>query len=230
LPRPANGHGGTGRVLGSAGHHDRRGAGADGPAETVHCGPLVVDGHRYSLEPERRDEIDEVRPARVLDGDPVAGAQMRAEQALDRVERAGVTVTGAVGTLSAASWSGQLDERAGPGPGSDGAPRPANWRNGPETAEDRRRITEDGCHAGRVAMPRRASGGRARTRVPLRPAVSTTPRWRRLRYAEATVAGASPSSAASARTGGSTSPGRSAPPRTPASTLPDIWAAVLPAI
>ena len=47
--------------------------------------------------------------------------------------------------------------------------------------------------------------------MPLRPAVSTRPRWRRLLYAAATVAGATPSSAARARTGGSAAPGGSAP-------------------
>ena len=63
-----------------------------------------------------------------------------------------------------------------------------------------------------------------------RPAVSTRPRWRSSWYAAATVAGLTPSSAASARTGGSAAPAASAPPRTPASTLAEISAAVRPLI
>lgn len=60
------------------------------------------------------------------------------------------------------------------------------------------------------------------------PAVSTRPRCRRLRYAEATVAGLTPSVAASFRTGGRGAPGGSSPVRIPASTLAEISAALDP--
>ncbi len=75
-----------------------------------------------------------------------------------------------------------------------------------------------------------ATGGRGRTRVPLRPAVSTTPRWRRAWYALATVPALTPRPSASTRTGGSGVPGSSAPVRTPDSTLAEISTAVVPTI
>ena len=68
---------GTGRVLRPAGHDDRGDAGSNRTAQTVHCGPLVVDRHGNRLQAERGDEVDQVGPARVLDrrpGRPGAGA------------------------------------------------------------------------------------------------------------------------------------------------------------
>src|SRR5205823_6296066 len=62
------------------------------------------------------------------------------------------------------------------------------------------------------------------------PAATTNPRRRSSRYAEATVIGLTPSSAASPRIGGSCRPGPSSPSRIAVSTLPAICRAEAPAI
>ncbi len=56
---------------------------------------------------------------------------------------------------------------------------------------------------GALMYPRAATGGAGRTLVPARPVPVTSPRLRSSRYAAATVAGLTPSRAASDRTGGS---------------------------
>ena len=72
------------------------------------------------------------------------------------------------------------------------------------------------------------TGGAGRTLVPARPEPVTSPRRRNSPYAAATVAGLTRRSAASARTGGSWSPGARSPERMAVSTLADISLAVLP--
>ena len=49
--------------------------------------PVVVDPDRLSRKSQRRKEIQQVRPAGILDDHPVAGAQVRAERPLDAVQR-----------------------------------------------------------------------------------------------------------------------------------------------
>src|SRR5215467_9768025 len=68
----------------------------------------------------------------------------------------------------------------------------------------------------------------AATAVPWRPSGVTRPRSRRLRYPAATVAGLTPSSAASVRTAGSRSPGRSSPAAISLSIWPAMVAAPAP--
>src|SRR5919198_3839654 len=75
-----------------------------------------------------------------------------------------------------------------------------------------------------------ARGGSSATRVPRRPYVLMTPRWRSVRYASATVAVLTLSRSARSRIVGSDVPGGSVPPRTPASTLEAMAALVDPVI
>ncbi len=75
---------------------------------------------------------------------------------------------------------------------------------------------------------RNVLAGRGLTRVPRRPAVSTTPRWRSSRYAAAAVPGLTPARSATSRTGGSTAPGGSRPSDTATSTPDAISLAVPP--
>ena len=49
--------------------------------------PVVVDRDRRESQPERPRQVEHARPARVLDGQQVAGGELRREHALDPVER-----------------------------------------------------------------------------------------------------------------------------------------------
>ena len=49
--------------------------------------PAVVDRDRREPQPERPRQVEHARPARVLDGQQVAGGELRREHALDPVER-----------------------------------------------------------------------------------------------------------------------------------------------
>ena len=62
---------------------------ARAPAHVVRQRPLVVHAHRGRAQPERRDQVEQAAPARVLDGDGVARLEVGREHALDGVERAG---------------------------------------------------------------------------------------------------------------------------------------------
>jgi hypothetical protein len=84
-------------VLRAAGHHDRGDADRDRPSQTVHCRPFVVDRHGDRFQAQRGDEVDQVGPAGVLDTDPVAGAQVAAEQPLQRIQGAGGHGDGGIG-------------------------------------------------------------------------------------------------------------------------------------
>ncbi len=79
-------------------------------------------------------------------------------------------------------------------------------------------------------ISRAVVAGLGRTRLPRRPAVSMTPRSRRVRYAAATVFGFTPSRSANSRMGGSSSPGCRAPSPTARSMLAEISAARRPLI
>ena len=65
--------GGSGRVLAARGCDVGPGAAAQRGLERVGLEAVPVDGHRLDDEAKRMDEIADVRPARVLDDDPVAG-------------------------------------------------------------------------------------------------------------------------------------------------------------
>ena len=65
-----------------------RAPGAEGGGQRLGQRALVVDGHRHRAQSERGQQIEEVGPAGILDGDRVAGPQVDGEQALDRIERA----------------------------------------------------------------------------------------------------------------------------------------------
>ena len=67
--------------------HHGAGAGALGGGERVGDHPARVDRHRHEPQAERAGEVEHARPARVLDGDGVAGGEVGGEHALDRVER-----------------------------------------------------------------------------------------------------------------------------------------------
>ncbi len=62
----------TSRVLRPAGDHNRRHPRVERTDETVHCRSIVVDREGHRLQAQRRHEIQQVRPAWVLDADPVA--------------------------------------------------------------------------------------------------------------------------------------------------------------
>ncbi|RPK65895.1 hypothetical protein EES44_12835 [Streptomyces sp. ADI96-15] len=89
LPGARLGDGRAGRVLGPAGEHHGARAFRQRPPDLPGQRPLVVDGDRQRPQPERRDEVEEAPPARVLDREGVTGPQVSGEDTLDGVEGAG---------------------------------------------------------------------------------------------------------------------------------------------
>ncbi len=172
-------------VLRAVREHQRTHPAAQRPGQVVGQRPVVVDPHRFGRKPQRGKEIEQVGPARILDGDAIAGAQMRGERALDAVQRAaghGQVIGGDRRRRTA------RDGRTPPAPA-----RPPARRRAPAGSRPRRPATRRamGSRAGfglpvdrsrtpagtsRPSSERGVVAGRCRTRVPRRPAVSTAPR------------------------------------------------------
>ena len=156
--------------------------------------PVVVDADGTGRSPSGRDQVEQAAPARVLDGDGVARLEVGGKHPLDGVEGARGDGERPVGhAVRVESRPG----RAGPAPGprrrprrarAPGRPRSAAAATRPASGRQQRRV---GVAVGDVphARPGRPPGcararswpGRGRTRLPRRPAVSMTPRSRRVR-------------------------------------------------
>ncbi len=85
------------RVLRTGGDHDRPRALPQRAVRLAGQRALVVEGDRDGAQAEGRDQVEQAAPAGVLHRHRVAGLQMRAEYALDGVERSGGDGDGAVG-------------------------------------------------------------------------------------------------------------------------------------
>src|SRR5262249_59418232 len=79
---------GAGRILRARRQDEGVDARAERAREVVGTRARVVDRDRLRDEPERGDEVEDGEIARILDGNAVAGAEMRLQYALDAVERA----------------------------------------------------------------------------------------------------------------------------------------------
>ncbi len=80
---------GAGGVLGPYGDHRCAGAPRQGCGQRGGQRALVVQPDGHGGHPEGGQQVEQAAPARVLDGDLVAGAQLGGEDALDGVQRAG---------------------------------------------------------------------------------------------------------------------------------------------
>ncbi len=175
----------AGGVLSAVGEHQRTHPAAQRPGQVVGQRAVVVDPYRLGRKPQCGKEIEEVGPAGILDGDPIAGAQVRGERAFDAVQRAaghgqvigGDPVRGqrAAGELLQLGQTAPARRRAPGWP----APEPAGEapamgnRAGFGLPVDRSRTP---AGTSRPSSERGVVAGRWRTRVPRRPAVSTAPR------------------------------------------------------
>ena len=121
---PGGGDGGAGRVVGAGGDHDRAGTGAERRRQPRRRRALVVHRHRDRHQTQGGDQVQQVGPARILDRDPVARPQVRAEQALDRVQRtAGDADHPGCDTIARERVPRPASARS-PGSGSHAPPRP----------------------------------------------------------------------------------------------------------
>ena len=173
--------------------------------------PVIVHRDRREPQPERPRQVEHARPARVLDGQQVAGGELRREHALDPVERAvdhhdplgghavgderaarqrrevGVDGWLAVEPLgvgrTAAGPGGAAGRAAGSGAGAAGPGASA----GSGLPSARSRVPARAADARRAREELR--GGRSATRVPERGRETTTPRRRSSARADATVVG-----------------------------------------
>ena len=204
---------GAARVV--AARRDHHGARLRG-GERVGEHPALVDGHGDEPQAERARQVEHAGPARVLDGDGVAGREVGGEDALDRVERA---VERAHARRRHAVGRRKPPWRASASSGSTGsAPysrcgasmsRSAAAEVG-SSAGSGLPVARSRAPAGTAASSNRErTGGRSATRSPLRGRETTTPRRRRSATAAATVAVLTPSAPAMRRTDGSASPGSS---------------------
>ena len=196
----------AGGILRAGGHDQAGDARAQRRPQPLLRGSLVVHGHRHRGEPERRHQVQQVGPAGVLDRDLVARPQVGDECPLEPVERpAGHREPSGRDAVGGEPLAGQLQQL-----GQRSTAGVADRRHARGDPDQVRRVVRQqvgvGAAAGQVegagghgeGVPRRdlATGGRGRTRVPPRPAVSTSPRSRSTRYAAATVAGLTPRSTA----------------------------------
>ena len=217
------------RVVAPRRQHDRPGARSLGGLERAREHPARVDGDAGQAQAERAGEVVHAGPARILDGDGVAGGEVGREHPLDPVERAVDRAQAphrhTVGRQRRAGDRGQLGQhrlvRRRCGAGASSACR-AGSRAGssatsglPVTRSRAPSGTDPAARAGR-------SGGRSATRVPLRGRETTTPRRRSSASAAATVVGLTSSALARRRTEGSGSPAASRPAVTADSTLAAI--------
>ena len=173
--RPGRGHRRTGRIVRPGRDHHGPGPGRQSTAQAGDRRPLVVDRHRYRDQAERGDQIERRGPARILDRDPVTGAQMRAEHPLDPVQR----TTGDADCGAGRSTPSRLNASAASvRQRTIGRPsrRQRRQQRGSGPPDDRSRASGGTANRHKLRAP--ATAGRDRIRVPLRPEVTTMPRWR----------------------------------------------------
>jgi hypothetical protein len=119
---------------------------------------VAVDGDRLDLEAERADEVADPRPARILERDPVAHAELGLEGPLDGVQRAAgdrhvaADPVGREPRLGDRHELGELRRRT---------VEPVLGIKLPEHAGDRRQEAGVGVAACQVAHPRRKRARRA---------------------------------------------------------------------
>ena len=111
LGGPRGGQAGAERILPARGQDQRLGPGGQRLLELLGPHAFVVDGDRHQDQPERAQQVEDAREARVLDGDGVAGGEVCAEDALDAVETAAEDGQGRGGdAVGGERGRGQLDQ------------------------------------------------------------------------------------------------------------------------
>ncbi len=77
----------AGRILTTRRRDHRLRAAPERPFERVGHETALIHPRRHGLQPERKQQVGDPRPARVLDDDAVAGPELRLQHSLDAVER-----------------------------------------------------------------------------------------------------------------------------------------------
>ena len=190
--RARGAHRGPGRVLRAVGDDQGPRPALQRRSHVVGQRPLLVDTDRNRPQPERRDQIEHTAPARILVGDGVTGPEVHGQHALDGVERARGdhdrpvrhSVRVQVRTCEARqlrlhgglSVEHRLPVRVGRGRREGVGERGQQGRIRIAVGQ----IPYPGRHV-QAEISRAVVTGLDRTRLPRRPAVSITPRSRRVR-------------------------------------------------